>query len=191
MGTKGNPKTHRKRAEIIHLINEGLTNAEIGRRLRVERQMVGLIRKDIGARNVPAQPLSLEEKWATLTTRAEGGHLDWTGERQKQSGTPILRYKEQAYTAAQVAFRIKHGHAPEGYVYAECGYRHCVAPDHVDDQRTRTQGREQLRYLTGGRKRAERCRHGHDQSQWGRYETDGRAYCHRCKLAIKSAQQSA
>jgi hypothetical protein len=129
--------------------------------------------------------MTLEEKWTSFTQPADGGHLTWTGERMGPSRTPAFRYREQYYTAARIAFRIRHNREPEGYARAECGLQHCVAPDHVDDTTTRMRGREQLRYLMGGQQRTQECVHGHNQAQWGRYEVDGRAYCHACKLANK------
>lgn len=184
-------KRHPKTDAVQQLIGEGLTNTEIGRILRMERQTVGRIRRELGLPNVPHQPLTLDEKWATFTRPVNGGHLEWTGERQTTSGTPVMRYREHAYTAARIAFRIRHGREPEGYARPECGLPHCVAPAHIDDTTTRLRDREQFRYLLGGRERPETCAHGHNQGQWGRYETDGRSYCHACKREAKQTQREA
>lgn len=174
------------REQIIALLNDGLSNTAIARQLHCDRHRVGDIRHELDIPNLPKQPLTLEEKWASHTRPADGGHLEWTGERQSISGTPVMRYREKPYGPAAIAFRIQHGREPKGYVYADCGMKHCVAPAHVDDEITRTQTREQLRYLTGGRERKATCVHGHDQAVHGRYETDGRAYCHGCKLDRKA-----
>jgi hypothetical protein len=177
--------THPKQAAALDLIRQGLTNTEIGRRLHMERQAVGAIRRAAGIPNVPQQPLTLEQKWATFTRPVDGGHLEWTGERGTSAGTPVLRYREKAYTACAVAFRIHTGRDPEGYVMPECDHPGCVAPDHQEDEPGRMRLREQLRYLTGGAERAATCRHGHDQAVHGRYAPNGTAYCHRCNLDAK------
>jgi hypothetical protein len=173
------------REQIVELLQRDLSNSEIARRLRCDRHRVSDIRRDLGIPDRPAQPLSLEEKWATKTRPVGDGHLEWTGSRQSTSGTPVLVYGKERHTAAAIAFRIKHGRPPQGYAYAECGLRHCVAPDHVDDEAGRTQVREQLRYLTGGQERKPTCRQGHDQAAHGRYAPDGVAYCHACHLESK------
>jgi hypothetical protein len=172
-------------AAIADLLHDGLSNTAISQTLRCDKHRVSRIRRELGLPNVKQQPLTLEEKWEANTRPVDGGHLEWTGERQSTSGTPVLRYWPKSYSPAAIAFRIKHDREPEGYAYAECGFKHCVALDHVDDEAGRTRTREQLRYLTGGQQRKEQCVHGHDQAEWGRYETDGRAYCHGCKLDAK------
>jgi hypothetical protein len=177
-----------KRDRALALLAEGLTNTEIGRRLGMERQTVGRIRRAAGIPDVPRQPLTLEQKWRSFVVPVDGGHMKWTGERSSTSGTPLMRYREQAYTATRIAYRIRTGHDPHGYATPQCGMKHCVAPDHVDDLTDRTRTREQLRYLTGGTERTRQCRHGHDQAQWGRYATGGWAYCHACKLAAKAGK---
>lgn len=179
------------REQIIELLQENLSNAEIARRLRCDKHRVGDIRRELRIPNRPMQPLSLEKKWATKTRPVGDGHLEWTGSRQKPSGTPTLVYKGKTYTAAAIAFRIKTGREPQGYAYAECGLQHCIAPDHVDDEAGRAQVREQLRYLTGGQERSPACKAGHDQAAHGRYSPAGVAYCHACHLASKRRRAAA
>ncbi|WP_432010140.1 hypothetical protein [Streptomyces cucumeris] len=176
--------------QITTLLRQGLSNAAIVRELCCDKNRVSRIRRKHGIPNVPLQPLTLEEKWATFTRPVDGGHLEWTGERKSISGTPAMRYREKTYTAAAIAFRIRHGRGPTGYAFAECGLHHCVAPDHVDDEPGRARTREQLRYLNGGRERKPYCPHGHDQAVHGRYQEDGRAYCEKCKRQrARSARQ--
>lgn len=177
--------------QITELLHQGLTNAAIVRELHCDVHRVARIRHQLGIANVPIQPLTLEQKWAARTRPVEGGHLEWTGERQSTSGTPVLRYREKSYSPAAVAFRIRHGRDPQGYTYAECGLHHCVDPDHVDDEPGRARTREQLRYLTGGGERPARCVHGHDQAEHGRYEPDGTAYCEACKRERKRTERRA
>ncbi|MEU0808748.1 hypothetical protein [Streptomyces sp. NPDC005970] len=179
------------REQITELLHKGLSNTAIGRQLHCDRHRVGDIRRELGLANLPCQPLTLEEKWAANTRPVEGGHVEWTGERESTSGTPVMRYGGKSYSPAAIAFRQRTGRHPVGQVFAECGFKHCIAPDHVDDEPGRIRTREQLRYLTGGRKRKPYCPHGHDQAEHGRYEADGRAYCAACKRDRKRAGREA
>lgn len=178
---------HPKLEAITALLRAGLSNTAIANELRCDRHAVAAIRKELGLADVPAQPLTIEQKWATFTRELPAGHLEWTGERQKPNGTPVLRYKQKPYTAARVAFMIANRREPEGYTFADCGVKHCVAPGHVEDEPMRRRAREQLRYLGGGRERKAECVHGHDLSVHGRYEPDGVAYCAACKTIAKQA----
>jgi hypothetical protein len=171
----------RVRADVAELLRAGLTNIEVARRLGCDRHAVGDARRALGIPPVPRQPLSLEEKWRACTEPVEGGHLRWTGPRQKRSGSPVMRYREKPVSPAAVAFRIRTGRDPVGYCFAECGYPHCVAPEHVDDAATRDRDRGTLRLLIGRPERPTTCAHGHDQAVHGRFERDGRAYCGACK----------
>lgn len=179
------------REEIIAKLREGLSNMEISRQLRCDKHRVGAIRREIGLPNVAPQPLTVEQKWRTNTRPLDGGHLEWTGSRQTHSRTPVMRYRDKAYTAAALAFQVKHGRPPVGYAYADCGVRHCVAPDHVEDQEGRARLREQLRYLTGGQQPPATCRGaGHDQAVHGRLSPDGVQYCHACHLERSRAERA-
>jgi hypothetical protein len=182
--------THPKHQQITALLREGLSNTAIARELRCDRHAVSPIRKALGLPDIPRQPLTLEQKWETFTRPLPGGHVEWTGERQKTSGTPIVRYREQAYTAARVAFRISTGREPSGYTYADCGLKHCVAPGHVEDEPMRTRNREQLRYLGGGPEHKTHCVRGHDLAIHVRYEPDGIAYCSACKTDDKRSRRN-
>lgn len=175
------------RGQIAALIHQGLTNTTIARQLHCDKARAARIRRELGIPNVPRQPLSLVEKWHSLTHPVDGGHLEWLGERGKSAGTPVMRYGERSYSPAAIAFGIQHGREAKGQTFADCGFKQCVAPAHVDDETTRQRTREQLRYLTGGRARKPVCVHGHDQSEFGRYEPDGTAYCQACNGARKAA----
>jgi hypothetical protein len=176
------------RSQIVELLGQGLSNCAIARELHVDKARAGAIRKELGLPNVAMQPLTLEQKWTARTKAVDGGHLEWTGEHVGPAGTPLMRYKERSYTAAAIAFQIRTGHEPIGYVLAECDHHHCVAPEHVEDEPGRQRTREQLRFLKGGQQRREECPHGHDQAVHGRYTPDGlRSYCEACK-ADKKAQ---
>lgn len=187
---KGRP--HPREAEIRALLPDH-SNDTIARQLGVDRAAVRRIRAEAGLPAfVPAeQRRTLEEKWASHTRPADGGHLEWTGERQATSGTPVMRYKDVYYSPAAIAFRIRHSRDADGYAIADCGMRHCVAPDHVEDEAGRTRNREQLRFLMGGRERKPVCAHGHAQAEHGRYGPDGTAYCEACKAVRKQAERQA
>lgn len=181
------------RADIITMLREGHSNTRIMRELHCDRQRIRRIRTELDLpQYVPAeQTRTLEEKWASHTRPVDGGHLEWTGERAGATRTPVMRYRERSYSPAAVAFEMKHGRKPEGYVKAECGVQHCVAPDCVEDETGRQQLREQLRYLTGGAERKTHCVHNHDLAVHGRYSPDGRtAYCEACKAERKRAERA-
>jgi hypothetical protein len=181
------------REQIVAALHTGKSNGAIARELHADRARVRRIRAELDLPVfVPAeQTRTLEEKWATFTRPLDGGHLEWTGERGNIASTPVMRHKEESHSPAAVAFRIKHGRDAEGYAIADCGLKHCVAPDHVEDEAGRRRNREQLRYLMGGRERKPFCPHAHDQAEHGRYESDGTAYCEACKADRKRAERQA
>jgi hypothetical protein len=176
------------RADIVAMLSDGHSNQRIVRELRVDKHRVARIRRELGLpAYVPTeQTRTLEQKWASHTRPADGGHLEWTGEHASASGTPVLRYKEKSYSPAAVAFSIRHGRDAVGYVIADCGRQHCVAPEHVDDEAGRQSKRQELRRERGLGSRSDTCPHGHDQSQHGRLEPDGTAYCEACKRDRKA-----
>lgn len=178
--------------QIATALRAGQPLNQIARDLHVDRARVRRIRNELGiAAFVPVeQTRTIEDKWKLFARPVDGGHMEWTGEHAT-GGTPLLTYKDKRWSAAAVAFRVRHHREPQGQVFAECGMRRCVAPDHVEDEPGRTKAREQLRYLTGGRERKARCVHGHDQAVHGGYETDGVAYCRECKRLAKHADREA
>lgn len=176
------------RSQIAHALRTGASDSAIARDLRADRHRVSAIRKSNGYPALPQQPLTLEEKWRRNTRPTAGGHLEWLGERQTTSGSPVMRYREQPYSPAAVAFRIQNGREPIGYAIADCGMHHCVAPAHVEDEPMRTATREALRLINGTRTRSTTCIHGHDQAEHARYGPGGVRYCGRCKAAQKRAE---
>ncbi|WP_405676874.1 hypothetical protein OG292_19715 [Streptomyces sp. NBC_01511] len=178
-------------AQIAALLRRGMSNNGIVQQLHCCKNRVARIRRRLGIPNVPAQPLTLEQKWAASTKPVDGGHLAWTGSRQSTSRTPVMRYGDRMLTAAGIAFRIRTGREPQGYVYAECGFNHCVAPAHVDDEAARRKTREVLRYLSGRGERPAKCGRGHDQAVDGLLTPDGRSYCGGCKRERRSAELEA
>jgi transposase-like protein len=181
------------RADIITMLRDGHSNSRIARELHVDKHRVQSIRNELGLPPfVPAeQTRTLEEKWALYTQPLSGGHLKWTGTRGTASGTPLLSYKEHVYTAATIAFTIKHGRQPNGQVKADCGMHHCVAPDHVDDGAGRLAKRAEIRRAAGWGERPETCPAGHDQSIEGRLGSLGEPYCEACKREWKREPETA
>ncbi|WBP92206.1 hypothetical protein [Kitasatospora cathayae] len=169
------------------LLRAGLSNSAIARQLRMDKHDVAKLRAEMGLANVPAQPLTVEQKWRQRVRELPGGHLEWTGERQRTSGTPVMRHSGQCYTAARIAYRIQHGSDPAGHAAPGCGLTHCVAPGHIDDTARRQRDRAALRIVLGSPQRPSRCRHGHDQAEHGRFGPDGVAYCAACKTDRRSA----
>ncbi len=184
--------THYRHDEIVSLLRQGLTATEIGRRLRIDRHDVARIRRTLGI-PVPdkAKHPTIRAAFEAHVVAGDSGHMDWRGERQIPSGTPVLRHRERTYTAARVAYEIRTGHPPIGYVAAECGRPQCVAPDHVEDEPGRQHLREQYRYLTGRGAVPAVCRHGHDQADHGRLYPTGTPYCLACLTARRAGRQGA
>ncbi|MFH9403307.1 hypothetical protein ACH4JS_26680 [Streptomyces sp. NPDC017638] len=171
------------REQIVAALEAGHSVNRINRDLRADRARIRAIRNELQLPVYvrPEQTRTIEEKWRLYAKPVDGGHVEWTGERGKASGTPLLCFKDKHHSAAAVAFRIRTGRDPQGYALADCGVKHCVAPQHVEDEPGRRRNREQLRYLRGGRALPDRCQAGHDLSEHGRIGTDGRAYCNTCK----------
>lgn len=179
------------RADIIARLREGHSNSRIARDLHCNKPRVAAIRAELDLPGfIPAaQTRTIEEKWALYTRPAAGGHLEWIGERAKATGTPLMRYKEAGYSPAAIAFEQKHGRPPKGYVKAECGYPHCVAPDHVNDEAGRQHARLIRRAERGLGAVPTKCVSGHLLAEHVKFETDGTAYCGLCKVLDKRAQR--
>ncbi|MFF0295578.1 hypothetical protein ACFYS8_13295 [Kitasatospora sp. NPDC004615] len=185
-----------KHARVRELAAKNVPTAVIARTLGMDRREVRKVRNaaDLPAppRGYERQPLTLEEKWAERTRPLADGHLEWTGERQNASRTPVLRYRGRSYSPAAIAFRMQHGVAPVGQAFSGCGTRHCVAPAHVDDTARRIRDRNALRVVLGTAARPAVCRRaGHDQSVHGRIQPNGAAYCQACKRGDKAAARLA
>ncbi|WP_262059722.1 hypothetical protein [Streptomyces sp. STR69] len=178
------------RSDIVAELRNGLSNAAIAQALGCDRHRVGDIRKELGLPNVVRHVLTARQKWQTLTRPLEGGHLEWTGEHVGASRTPVMRHKEMSYSPAAIAFEIQHGRPAQGYVIADCGRDHCIAPGHVADEAGRQAKRLELRRAKKLGDRPDTCRYGHDQTVNGRLERDGRPYCEACKRAAKAVPQT-
>lgn len=180
--------SHPKTEAIRTLLAAGLSNTAIAQRLGVSRPAVGRIRRAAGILNVAdaAKARTPEEHFHQYARPAAGGHMEWTGPTYGRSDTPVIRRGDQRVSPTRVAFRLQYGAEPVGQVFAGCGMRHCVAPDHMDDMARRQRDRAALRLVLGTAERVERCgRAGHDQAVHGRFLPNGSAYCLACKTADK------
>jgi hypothetical protein len=177
-----------KHARVVELAAQGVPTSTIAAELHMDRRSVREIRNAAGH---PANPKpgtttrTVEDKWVSCARPVDGGHVEWIGQIAKRSGTPLLMFREQSYSPAAIAFRMRTGREPEGQCFAECGFPHCVSPEHVDDTTTRVRDREALRRVIGMRPAPEVCRKGHDQKAEGRRLPDGRSYCLACQREYK------
>jgi hypothetical protein len=175
------------RDDIAELLHQGLSNAEISRRLHCDAKAVAKARTALGL--PPHRPgktpaTGVEELFHARTEPIEGGHLRWTGHISR-SGVTGVRFAGTFHTASQVAFRIAHGRDPEGYCLTECDYPGCVAPAHVDDEATRTRNRAAYAAITGQDSPAVACRRGHRAAEHRRYTPSGRPYCTACNAITR------
>lgn len=125
--------------QILHelLAVDDVSDLAIARKLECGYQRVAGIRKRFG---LPAytrgkRPAygSSKEAFDAQTEPVEGGHLRWTGPREK-CGTPVLRWRTLLQTAYRVAFRMQYGREPVGKVFRSCGIPGCVAGLHQEDR---------------------------------------------------------
>jgi hypothetical protein len=128
------------RDAIVKLLRTGVGNLAIAREVHVDRSKVAAIRAELGLprsrrRYVAASPEAL---FRQRTQPVDGGHLAWTGYRNTK-GVPAVRTVDGMRTAYRIAFQIRHGREPVGYVKPGCEYDGCVHPEHVEDQPMREQ----------------------------------------------------
>lgn len=108
------------------------------------------------------------------------GHVVWSG-RRGHHDRPVIKHLGKTWSAAAVAFEQRTGRAPVGICRAECDVRHCVAPDHVQDDTERRTVRLQLRAVYGWPEPWDVCpQAGHPWGEHGRVEPDLSLYCRAC-----------
>ncbi|MFJ7489751.1 hypothetical protein ACIQZB_00570 [Streptomyces sp. NPDC097727] len=119
------------------LAEDDISNLAVATKLGCGDKRVDAVRKRVG---LPVyirgrRPLygSVQEAFAAQTEPVEGGHLRWTGTREK-CGTPVLRWRTLLQTAYRVAFREQYGREPVGKVSQSCGNPGCVAGLHQEDR---------------------------------------------------------
>ncbi|MFC9681325.1 helix-turn-helix domain-containing protein [Streptomyces sp. NPDC056948] len=180
------------RAAIVAMLRDGHSNSQIARELRCDKGRVRRIRTELDLPTfVPAeQTRTIEDKWRLFARAVDGGHMEWTGERVGAAGSPVMRYKDSYCSPSAIAFELRHGRPPQGYAIADCGRKRCIAPDHVEDEAGRLAKRQEIRRANGLDSRPETCQRGHDQTEHGRLEQDGRPYCAACKRLWKTEPEA-
>lgn len=180
------------RARLAAMMRDGATNRAVADALGIGKDTAARHRAALGLPPAPPpvrrSPLTIEQKF-TARTRPVGGHLAWAG--RVRDGMPVLTHHERAYTARPIAFRIRTGRDPIGYVTAECDYPGCVAPQCVEDEPGRIRHRAALAEILGRRSTLTECTRGHDTAEHRRYDRTGRAYCGTCHTLTKQARTAA
>ncbi|MER6534363.1 hypothetical protein ABT215_11230 [Streptomyces sp900105755] len=129
------------RADVAELLAAGYGDRTIARQLAVSIGSVTRARTLLGvkaARRGIKQAGTVEDLFWRRTQPADDGHLLWTGSRTTK-GTPVLKWggrSGDSYTAYRIAYRIHHGHDPQGTCYPACEQPGCVAPSHIADSAT-------------------------------------------------------
>ncbi|WP_327368758.1 hypothetical protein [Streptomyces sp. NBC_01217] len=85
---------------------------------------------------------TVEEQWRRRVRPAADGHMEWTG-AYNSADVPTFSYHGTPTSARVIAFRIRTGRTPVGYVKAVCDHPGCVAPRCVEDK----PGRDRLAQL--------------------------------------------
>ncbi|BFP50114.1 hypothetical protein KCMC57_64820 (plasmid) [Kitasatospora sp. CMC57] len=80
----------------------------------------------------PAQYASVQAKFEAFVVPTGTGHLDWSGP-VNSAGRAIVPFAGRIRTAARIAFEVRYGREPVGYVSVACDHPHCLAGDHLDD----------------------------------------------------------
>jgi hypothetical protein len=144
------------RSRLIALLEEGATNRAIAAELRLDKETPARYRRLLGIAPATRTPppnkssLTIEQKWATYTRPAAGRHIEWHG-TYNTAGVPTFTHRGRPTSARVVAFQIRTGRAPVGYVKTECDHPGCVAPRCVDDRLGRENTARLLAELGGTR----------------------------------------
>jgi len=122
------------RADIAELLRAGGSDRRIAQQLHVDYRTVAAARRALGlpkTKNGPKPAATVEELWRARTRPVDGGHLLWTG-HVTNTGTPAVRHGGRLLSAYRIAWRLRTGREPDGYVAPSCGMPLCVAPEHVE-----------------------------------------------------------
>lgn len=136
------------REEVVALLKEGLSDKQIGQRLRTNPKRVARIRAEEQIPAVALMPLTFEERWAAHTEPIPGGHLRWTG-RFRDGDTPAVTDEGRTLSVRRLAFERLHGRPAKGPVLPGCDYGPCVHPKHLEDQPMRTRLNDQYDAIFG------------------------------------------
>lgn len=122
------------RPDIAELLRAGRRDNAIAKQFGACPKTVARHRAALGLPKDPpgrTSHTSLEDAFRAHTERTNDGHLLWTG--GFNSGVPTFRHKGHRHSAYLIAYRIGHGHDPQGRCRPDCGRPGCVEPSHVDD----------------------------------------------------------
>lgn len=122
---------------VTELLRAGYGDRTIARQTGVTISSVTAARAELGlpkARGGHKKAASAEDLFWRRVRPVDGddGHLEWTGHRNSK-GTPTFGWDGGRHSALRVAYRIRHGHNPEGYAFVACEHEGCVAPGHIGD----------------------------------------------------------
>ncbi|MER6559796.1 hypothetical protein ABT300_19080 [Streptomyces sp. NPDC001027] len=116
---------------------EDISNRAVADLLGCPYRRVEEVRKRAGlptyVRGRRAAYATLKEAFLAQVEPVQGGHLRWTGPREK-TGTPVVRWRRLLDTAYRVAFRLHHQREPVGYLTRSCKIPGCVAGAHQEDR---------------------------------------------------------
>lgn len=135
---------------IAELLRAGATYPQVREHLGGSFRTIAQVRK-AEAIPVPEWPRPCrtpEETYALYAEPYGDGHARWTGPwagRMPQICHPGKDGRKES--ALRVAFRIRHGREPAGYVRPGCTEPDCVASGHLTDRTMR----DTLNALTSGR----------------------------------------
>lgn len=113
---------------------------------------------------IPPQPVrTLAGVLAERSTAGTNGHTNW-------NGTSPVTINGTCYTAAQLAWHVAYGKAPNGSITVECGHPGCITVGHLMD--------------AAGRKQ----RHG-TPAAWQAHKRRGEDPCEECAEANRVAKR--
>ncbi|MZE53783.1 hypothetical protein GTY86_35735 [Streptomyces sp. SID5770] len=124
------------RQDVAQMLLAGHSQREISQALHVGYRQVRTAREALGLPPRKPGPTAeaIEVTFARRTRATDDGHLIWDGHDLG------IRSTDGAHSsAARYSFRRRYGRNPVGKVLPGCGVRHCVHPDHVEDQPMRQQ----------------------------------------------------
>ncbi|MFE9886252.1 WhiB family transcriptional regulator [Streptomyces scopuliridis] len=121
-------------AQVEVLLRDGLSNHDVGRRVGMSTESVGLIRHALGipARMTPRPAYSspIDAFTALAAPLGSHGHIVW-------NGPEYIRIASERYTPRKVGFEVAHGRRPQGRLRSFCAHAGCIAGGHATDQTLR------------------------------------------------------
>jgi hypothetical protein len=141
-------KPNGTREEIVALLRQGLSDKQIGKRLRTNPKRAAQLRAELNLPATAVVALTFAERWAANTEPVGGGHLRWTG-RFRDGDTPAVTDGGRTVHVRRAAFERLHGRPPVGLVLPGCGRGDCVRPEHLEDRPMRDQLAAQYHAIFG------------------------------------------